>query len=425
MLRLKKSAIFIVALGGLQFCNGLAIDFKIDLPPNAGRTGEVSKKNKMPVVEKLKEIDDANEVDPWLKQEQDQKNIEENINAADLDLGSKNIPLQDAIPQMPEELNSQSNLPNDLSIQSPLTQKSALSTLGGAFPTPQCLKQNVTFWERIYRETELNNGLIHDREDLGIVYGNVRLPANGAARAEAMRAFKAYYQEQLNEMASTPKNQWGRDAKEIARVFAPKDLTPERLRRAADNLRIQTGLRERFEAGVQRSINYLPTVHRIVLQQNLPADIVNLPHVESSYTPHAYSKVGASGLWQIMPNTMRALLGPSAVRRRNEIDLSTLAAAKLLRQNFQATQSWPLALTAYNHGLNGVLRAVKQTGSRDLCEIIEKYNSKSFRFASSNFYAQFLAARNVAMERYTQLSKNRGPARILRPVLASINKGRT
>jgi membrane-bound lytic murein transglycosylase D len=57
--------------------------------------------------------------------------------------------------------------------------------------------------------------------------------------------------------------------------------------------------------------------------------------------------------------------------------------------------SWPLTITAYNHGKNGILRAKKQFGS-DLATIITKYRSRYFGFASKNFYAEFLAAVLVA-----------------------------
>ena len=116
-------------------------------------------------------------------------------------------------------------------------------------------------------------------------------------------------------------------------------------------------------------------------------------------------------------------MGRSAIDKRTEPHTATQAATKLLKQNYRATGSWPLALTAYNHGLNGVLRAVRSTNSTDLCKIIERYDSRSFRFASSNFYAQFLAARQVALQRYSELSKNRDVGHIVAPLLASRDKG--
>jgi membrane-bound lytic murein transglycosylase D len=67
-----------------------------------------------------------------------------------------------------------------------------------------------------------------------------------------------------------------------------------------------------------------------------------------------------------------------------------------LQHNYSVLQSWPLAITAYNHGLSGVRRAVRQTGTKDLDQIIRDYESPSFGFASRNFYAAFLAALDVS-----------------------------
>jgi len=71
------------------------------------------------------------------------------------------------------------------------------------------------------------------------------------------------------------------------------------------------------------------------------------------------------------------------------------SAAKYLKHSYEELNSWPLAVTSYNHGLAGIVRAVKQTGSKDLGVIIRKYNGRTFGFASSNFYCEFLAALEV------------------------------
>jgi membrane-bound lytic murein transglycosylase D len=55
-----------------------------------------------------------------------------------------------------------------------------------------------------------------------------------------------------------------------------------------------------------------------------------------------------------------------------------------------------LAITAYNHGTEGIFRAIDVVGTRDLVEIIRRYQSPTFGFASKNFYAEFLAAADIA-----------------------------
>jgi membrane-bound lytic murein transglycosylase D len=83
------------------------------------------------------------------------------------------------------------------------------------------------------------------------------------------------------------------------------------------------------------------------------------------------------------------------IDERNDPWLATVAAARLLASNYQRTHAWPLALTGYNHGVGGMERAVRQFGTRDMATIIDRYQSRSFGFASKNFYAEFLAALEV------------------------------
>jgi membrane-bound lytic murein transglycosylase D len=63
--------------------------------------------------------------------------------------------------------------------------------------------------------------------------------------------------------------------------------------------------------------------------------------------------------------------------------------------NYSITGNWPMAITAYNHGLGGVRRAMRQYGDTAYVEILRKYNGRTFGFASRNFYVAFLAAKEV------------------------------
>ena len=83
-------------------------------------------------------------------------------------------------------------------------------------------------------------------------------------------------------------------------------------------------------------------------------------------------------------------------RRYNRMKAIGGPAARLLEQNRRVTGSWPLAITAYNHGASGMRRAVRKLGSQDIAVISQKYKSRSFGFASRNFYAEFLAALRIS-----------------------------
>lgn len=295
------------------------------------------------------------------------------------------------------------------------------------FPVPQCLDANVRFWKQIYREVDTNEALLHDRDDLTRIFERVSLPQEGRAR----RLEVARMQDELGrrlqilagklariERGEDPSNLLTARDRDLLASFRPADRNAREVFAASGRVRLQSGLKRRFNEGVRRSLDLLPSITPLIEAAGVPRDIVHLPHVESSYVRNARSKVGAVGLWQIMPETMRLLMGRSAVHRRTDPVFSTRAAAKLLAQNYRSLRSWPLALTAYNHGLAGVSRAVRATGSRDLCTIIDRYESRSFRFASSNFYAQFLAARHVALDQYRELAVLPPHRSVLRPLLA-------
>src|SRR5690606_63094 len=140
-----------------------------------------------------------------------------------------------------------------------------------------------------------------------------------------------------------------------------------------------------------------------------------LPHVESSFNPNAYSKVGAAGLWQFMPSTGRLfkLRVDQVVDERFDPWRATEAAAALLANNHRVTGTWPLALIAYNHGPGGPLRAKKELGTDDIGVILSRYEGPSFGFASRNFYPSFLAAVDVDREhvRYFGAVRKMAPAR--------------
>jgi membrane-bound lytic murein transglycosylase D len=128
----------------------------------------------------------------------------------------------------------------------------------------------------------------------------------------------------------------------------------------------------------------------------LPWEISRLPLVESSFDYNAYSSAGAAGIWQFIRSTGRRYLRISAaIDERRDPIVASQAAAQYLLNSYEKLGSWPLAITSYNHGLAGIMRAVKSTGSKDLSVIIDRYESRTFGFASQNFYCEFVAALEV------------------------------
>lgn len=92
---------------------------------------------------------------------------------------------------------------------------------------------------------------------------------------------------------------------------------------------------------------------------NLPADLFALAVIESGLDPNVTSRIGARGLWQLMPATARALglRVDEHVDERTSPAISTAAAASLLVHLKARLNKWSLVLAAYNAGEGAVTTA--------------------------------------------------------------------
>ena len=268
------------------------------------------------------------------------------------------------------------------------------------FPRPKALEPDVDFWKRIYGEVGTDGGLLHDTRDLRVVYDVVKLPKglSGRARERHTDKLKKKYKNILTKLAKGKRTGLSREEKRVLRLF-PKDVSNATLRAASRRIRFQLGQANKFRAGVIRSGAYKPHILKVLREMDLPLEIAHLPHVESSYTPTVYSRVGAAGLWQFTRSTGRRFMQVDhIVDERLDPFRASIAAARLLEQNRRVTGSWPLAITAYNHGAAGMRRAARKLGTRDIVKIVRNYKSRTFGFASRNFYVEFLAADSVARD---------------------------
>lgn len=265
-------------------------------------------------------------------------------------------------------------------------------------PRPDSLKPAVAFWTRVYTEIDTQSGFIHDDRNLDVVYETVRFKPGKSRkqRARQVKKAKKRYKEILTYLAKGKRSRLTKEQQRILGLW-PKDVSNKELRVAARRLRFQLGQSDKFRQGMVRSGTWVEYIRETMIRYGLPLELAALPHVESSYNPKAYSKVGASGLWQFTRSTGRRFMRiDHVVDERMDPILATEAAAKLLQHNYSVTKSWPLAITAYNHGLSGMRRAKQKLGTDDMGVIVERYKSRVFGFASRNFYVAFLAAVDVS-----------------------------
>lgn len=280
------------------------------------------------------------------------------------------------------------------------------------FPVPDELRPNVDFWTRVYAEYDNETVLLHDERHLQVIYAAIDLsqldesPLTAVQktrrRREEIRQVEAKYRSILEDLAA------GRVSKshsvEQARVEAMFASVPgerEKYRTAMDRMRTQTCLSNRFAEAVERSGAYIESFERIFAERGLPIELTRLPFVESLFQWHAKSSASAGGIWQFVPSTARLYLAMELeYDERFDPLRATEAAAQLLSENHAALETWPLAITAYNHGRYGMQRAVRRLGTRDLGRITEEYTSRTFGFASRNFYSEFIAAAQVYANRH-------------------------
>lgn len=274
------------------------------------------------------------------------------------------------------------------------------------FPRPAELEPAISFWVRVYTEVDTQSGFLHDSQNLDVIYTDLRL------NRRAIEARRSQIQEDLRVLATGERGQLTDSQIEILALW-PIDVSNQTLRAAASNVRWQLGQSDRFLGGLQRSGAYRQHINNVVREKGLPAELGVLPHVESSFNPGAFSSASAAGMWQFTRATgQRFMRIDHIVDERMDPYTATSAAMSLLEYNYSVLGTWPLALTAYNHGAGGIARAVRETETTDIEKIVANYKGRSFGFASRNFYAQFLAVNEVernAVEHFGAVRFNPAP----------------
>jgi membrane-bound lytic murein transglycosylase D len=265
------------------------------------------------------------------------------------------------------------------------------------FPQPPELQPDVEFWISIFAQYSTDEGVLHDNRNLAVVYARLDIPEKLSRRERQRRvaARRKELQATLRSLASGKRDGLTAEEQRVLSLW-PEDVANETLAAAVNRVRYQHGLRDRFKQGLERSGRWRDYVNEQFIQLGVPVEIAALPHVESSYNPEARSHVGASGIWQFTRSTGRRFMRVDhVVDERNDPFAATRAAGQLLAYNYSITGNWPMAITAYNHGLAGVRRAMRQHGDTAYVDILRNYNGRTFGFASRNFYVAFLAAKEI------------------------------
>jgi hypothetical protein len=228
------------------------------------------------------------------------------------------------------------------------------------FAQPACMNKAVEFWENVYNSRNATVYIFNDK------------------------THEIYF---IEEDIS-----W-RNRHRIAKHLINQVVRQYRLDR--DDVKAQFGAGKTFAKGLEQGYKYIPIIQKKLKENNMPLDLAFIPLIESSFHFKARSKVGALGAWQIMPKTMKLYMKNTSRAKLYDLEFATNVAIKILKHNYELLGSWPLAVNAYHSGPGRLMQAKESLGTVDICKITQRFEGRGYKTASRNYYAQFLAARNL------------------------------
>ncbi|MGQ9643511.1 MAG: lytic transglycosylase domain-containing protein [Ignavibacterium sp.] len=106
---------------------------------------------------------------------------------------------------------------------------------------------------------------------------------------------------------------------------------------------------------LKRASRWFPVIEPILKKNDVPVDFKYLAVAESNLE-NVVSPAGATGFWQFIKSaaTEYGLEVNEEVDERYNVEKSTEAACKFLRDAYSKFGSWTMAAAAYNAGLNGI-----------------------------------------------------------------------
>lgn len=290
------------------------------------------------------------------------------------------------------------------------------------FDIPKYFRSSVRFWFNIYTQFSSKQVVIHDMENLDLVYNvidfsdlyshdNIHKFAKAKIQTQLSLEYTRRLKQIFKRLHSKALNKLNKEEEAIVTAIKKSGLKIPTTKKSkkkffinlSKNIRTQTGQRNMIYQGIIRSKPYLPFLEEQLQNFRLPKEVLSISFLESSFNIEAKSKVAASGIWQFMPyisNLFMPKITDKVDYRQNPI-ISSLAAFHLIKENKLNLRRWDLAIPAYNSGPKHLKKALKKLSPRKkkstigLDYILTHYKHPHIGFASRNFYSEFLALTRV------------------------------
>jgi len=271
-------------------------------------------------------------------------------------------------------------------------------------------KKDITFWFHIYTVFSSHHIVLHDKENLGLVYDVIEFNELKSSKLNNYTKFalqkrltkervklvkKDFVYLQRNRPKTLTQKKIVNALKKVGfKIPKPSKKRRRLFKNLANNLRSQTGQKDKIQNGINRYAPYANTFESWLKDFNLPMELMWISFIESSFNTKARSKVGATGTWQFMKRIGKYFMPYSRYKDgRLNPAMSTLAAFHLLHQNKKILKRWDLAIPAYNSGTKHIIKARRKLKSKapSLEQVLSSYDHPHLGFASKAFYSEFVA----------------------------------
>jgi len=125
---------------------------------------------------------------------------------------------------------------------------------------------------------------------------------------------------------------------------------------------------------IKRANRWFPVIEPILKKNNLPDDFKYLAVAESNLE-NVISPAGATGFWQFMKpaGEKYGLEINSFIDERYNVEKSTEAACKYLKDSYEMFGSWALSAASYNMGQDGVALQMERQKAKKLFQSCFKF----------------------------------------------------